>query len=366
MAKLAVFVHLSHAQDAEKWRAKSEEGSLVGINDPTPYGYGRAEEMGCDVRFSEAIPENIAQKALRLGLRVLLGFDLQHAIRNRKAIMQSDVVWTHTESQFLGAAALLTLYGKTDTPRIVGQAVWLMDEWPRLGFVRRAIVRRLIRRIDVLTVHSPLNLALAKTLFPHTRSELVRFGIPTEYFEEPAARQSSPLRVLCVGNDRHRDWKTVVKAVRGRPDLSLTIISQTADPALVRDTDNAEIKTVSNNGELLQAYRNADVLVMPLRPNLHASGLTVIQEAALMGVPIIATEAGGLDSYFDPSQVRYVPPFDSAAIGDALSWVAANPREALGQANRAQARIRSGAIGCAAYVKRHVELSRELTGRGGT
>ncbi|MFZ2099485.1 MAG: glycosyltransferase family 4 protein, partial [Oricola sp.] len=351
---------LSHAQDAEIWRAKWEEGSLVGINDPTPYGYGRAETMGCRVRFSRSVPENPAQKALRLAARLILGFDLIHALRNRDAILASDIVWTHTESQFLGVAAMLALTGGTSGPRIIGQAVWLLDEWPRIGFVRRALFRRLMRKLDILTVHSPLNLAAARNLFPETRSELVKFGIPAEFHEPPVMKPVSLFRVLCVGNDRHRDWKTVISAVRNKPGIELTIISQTADPGLVRGVSNVRIRQVGNSGELRMAYRAANALVLPLRENLHVSGATVIQEAALMGVPVIVSDVGGLKAYFDDSEVFYVPPHDPDAIAGAIDRMIASPEDAFGQARKAQRRVLGGEIGCDAYVRRHVELSTEL------
>ena len=48
------------------------------------------------------------------------------------------------------------------------------------------------------------------------------------------------------------------------------------------------------------------------------SGITVIQEAVLAGVPVIATATGGLSGYFPPDTVRYVPPGDVAALRDAI------------------------------------------------
>ncbi|MBE7249591.1 MAG: glycosyltransferase family 1 protein, partial [Actinomycetospora chiangmaiensis] len=33
-------------------------------------------------------------------------------------------------------------------------------------------------------------------------------------------------------------------------------------------------------------------IVVPVKPNLHASGNTVMQEAALCGVPIVASDTG--------------------------------------------------------------------------
>ncbi len=40
-------------------------------------------------------------------------------------------------------------------------------------------------------------------------------------------------------------------------------------------------------------------MVVPLKPNKHASGITVMEEAALHGLPMVVTDTGGLKAYFD-------------------------------------------------------------------
>src|SRR5262249_17380558 len=147
-----VFVHLAHDKDAEAWHRAWTNGTLVGRNDMTPYGYGRAEAMGCRVRFSRSRAENRVQFFMRLGLRAICGFDLVHAFRQKNDIFRSDIVWTHTESQFLAVAMLLMT--RKDGPRLIGQSVWLFDRWSRLWPIRRALYRLLIRRVDVLTTLS--------------------------------------------------------------------------------------------------------------------------------------------------------------------------------------------------------------------
>ncbi len=131
---------------------------------------------------------------LRLGLRVVTGFDLLHAFRQRRALRAADVIWTHTESQFLAVAAVLAFAPRR--PRILGQSVWLFDRWPRLNPLHRLLYRRLIRMVDVLTVHSSDNLAVARALFPDKRVLCVPFGIPAETMIAPVLRPARPLRIL--------------------------------------------------------------------------------------------------------------------------------------------------------------------------
>ncbi len=351
-----VFVHLAHDKDADRWRAARAAGSLVGINDETPYGYGRAEHMGCAVTFSQAKPEGPFARLVRLGLRAVTGFDLVHAWHNRAAMRAADVVWTHTESQFLGVAAVVGRAG----PAVIGQSVWLFDRWKSLNLLHRALFRRLIRRVDVLTTLSPDNAAIARAAFPDKRVEFIPFGIPSEGRLAPVPRPGTPIRVLALGNDRHRDWPTLVAAARGHADLEVLICSGTVDRRLVRDVPNVTIGRLSTNADLAAELSRATVMCVPLTTNHHASGITVVEEAILMGLPVVATDVGGLRGYFGDDEVRYVHVGDATALREAIRATAAGPAAAAIMAVRAQTHLLSERLDAEGYVRHHVDLSRDL------
>ncbi|WP_160006281.1 glycosyltransferase family 4 protein [Rhizobium sp. 18055] len=362
--EIEIFVHLATAQDAREWARKWDDKTLVGINDPSPYGYSRAEKMGCRVTFSQAMPEWFGQRMLRLAVRSLFGFDFIHAWRNAHLMKGADAVWTHTESQFLAVAALLRLRGnEKKRPRLIGQAVWLFDNWKKLSFVHRWIYGWLIKDLDVLIIHSEENARIARELFPKTRVELVLFGIPNERPEPLRIQTSGPIKVLCLGNDRDRDWKTAIRALGNQAGLELTIVSSSAKRHLTTNAPNIRIITVSNNTELRALFAESTLMLVPLKPNMHASGITVVQEAALLGLPILATDTGGLRSYFDDESVVYVPPHDADAILAAVRRIGGQPelRERLALA--AQTRATSGEIGCDRYICRHVELTSDVLNR---
>lgn len=358
---IKVFAHLAADKDVDAWREALRNGTLVGLNDETPYGYGRATRMGCTVEFSRTVKEGLPSKVLRLGLRVILGFDMLHAIRQRRRLLDADVVWTHTESQFLAVAALVAFARRR--PKILGQSVWLFDRWASLNPFHKWLFRRLIRDVDVLTVHSSKNLAVAQALFPSKRVLHVPFGIPSERMTDPVARVARPLRILSIGNDRHRDWGCLAEALDGLPDAVTVILSGTAPRALMKGRPNLKIMQARTNPELYGHFAEADVVCVPLKPNMHASGITVIQEAVLLGVPVIATATGGLEGYFGPDCVRYVPPANPEALREALREVAADPEGTRQRAVRAQAHMADARIGAESFILRHVEISREMLGR---
>jgi glycosyltransferase involved in cell wall biosynthesis len=358
---IQVFVHLACGFGAATWNRLWNEGKILGINEPFPYGYHRANTMGCIVTCSKDFPEAAPAKFFRLGIRAILGFDLVHAWRNFETMRHADVIWTHTESQFLAILLLLQLRPGLRRPKLIAQSVWLFDHWHELSAIKRWLYSKLIRQADILTVHSPENRAVATRLFPEIRSELVLFGISADTKIAPVLQpKKTSLNVVSLGNDRHRDWKVLTEAIGNQPDWSLKIASQTVPQSAVANSTNVEIVKPTNNDELLALYQWADVLVLAIRPNLHASGITVIQEAALRGIPVICSDVGGLRAYFSDTEVCFVPPQNAAAICNAVRTLADRPGDRFELAQKAQHRMGPNGLSSESFVRRHVDISREL------
>jgi glycosyltransferase involved in cell wall biosynthesis len=353
------YVHVAYGYDSLKWQKNWREGKILGLNEEFPYGYHHAAEYGASVVYSKDHPETKLQKLVRYGFRGVFGFDFFHAWRNRREILQADVVWTHTESQSMAILLLFALSKQPVRPKLIGQVVWLIDEWPRLNFFRKAIAKALLKKADILTFLSPLNSWAAMGLFPKTRVEFVKFGINTSYKALPCkAPPGKKIRVLSVGNDRHRDWPTLVEALKDAGDIELRLLTSTYK--LRGQHDNISVVKVDSNEALLAQFEWADMLVLALEPNFHASGITVIEEAVILGLPIICTKVGGLEAYFQDEDILYITPSQPGQIHDAIRLLAEDDELRQSMIANAKQRMVEAQISSKGYAKRHVELSLEL------
>ncbi|MCI0466182.1 MAG: glycosyltransferase family 4 protein [Beijerinckiaceae bacterium] len=361
---IRVFVHLAKDFDARRWERRWAAGDLIGINDRMPYGYFWAEEDGCTIAYSHSQSKSKIGNLVGSLLKSVTGIDFVHVWQNRKEIYGCDVVWTHTEIQYLAVLFLFQILFWRRRPKLIAQSVWLFDRWHELTPARRWILGRLIAKADILTFLSTENLKAARAIFPNVRSEFVPFGINADKFA-PAKEEivHFPVHIFSLGNDPHRDWPALILAVKGLKDWELKIASRKVAANDIGSCSNVEILNITSNDQLLAAFDWADMVVVALKPNLHASGITVVQEAALRGVAVICTDTGGLRAYFSDEEVYYVSAGDPSEIQAAIRNLAADNRRRWKLAARAQERMMTGGLNSRSYARRHAELSRELMAR---
>ncbi|MDR5782822.1 glycosyltransferase [Caballeronia sp. LZ065] len=347
-----VHVHLFHGADPARYRQGDNIGCL--------YGYHHAESAEFTLTYSRDADERKPMRFLRRALKAALGFDFIHTWRNREAILGCDAVWTHTEQEYLSAALLLLLKRRAmGRPLLLAQSIWLLDKWPGYGAVRRWAFRKLIARADILTTHSSVNAALVREYFGREAAQ-VFYGLNLQDFAlaEPRAwTPHAPLRVGAIGNDRDRDWHTLATALRDDARYDVRIATRRRVPASLH-ADNVCIAPAIGLNAARELYDWADVIVVPLRANTHASGLTVLLEAVALGKPVIVTDVGGLRDYFGTGHVSYVPAHDAPALRRALDELRGNPALALARAQAAMRHFKARDYTTREFALQHVRLTR--------
>jgi glycosyltransferase involved in cell wall biosynthesis len=357
---LKIFVHLGYGQDAYGHREQYLAGRAP---DEVPYGYHHAEKMGCVVEYSRDFRESRVANLFRRSLARILGFDPLHAWRNRRGLLGCDVVWTMTEQAHLAAVVLFAFYRPHPRPKLIAHSVWLFDHWSRFSWVRKRLYCYLLQGCDVLTVHSDRYLPIIAGILPRKRSELMRFGISLDSFpftpvERPRPAHS-PLRVLSMGYDRTRDWQLLLDAFGDRDAFELVVVSPRLPKDATQKYRNLKAPTNPTMQECREMYRWADLVVIPMVPNLY-SGITVALEATSLGVPVIATAAGGVPTYFSAEEVCFVPPGSADKLREAALTLAQDDARRYRLVHNAQAVFLRDELSTEGLARRYVRLSREL------
>jgi glycosyltransferase involved in cell wall biosynthesis len=365
---MKVFVLLGYGFGANSWAQRHALGLIPGLNDRSAYGYHRAAGDGWSLEYSQDRDEGQVARWGRVALRKLLGFDLIHVWRNRSSIFEADVVWTHTELENLGVLALFRMLGRRSRPKLVANCVWLFDRWSRLSWARRFLYRVLLQEASVVTTLSPENLKTARRLLPSVRCECVLLGAVSLEMTPPRRAQGRrAIRIAALGNDMHRDWQTLLAAFGNLDRYEVRIGSSRLDRKLLKGLRNVTAIAPRTADEVRAIYAWADVVVVPLKPNLHASGITVVFESVVSGVPSICSDTGGLRAYFSESEVAYVPHSAPVAMRAAADQLAADDDWRFSMVASAQRRLISAELTAHGFAMRNRRLSEELlTSSGAT
>lgn len=155
----------------------------------------------------------------------------------------------------------------------------------------------------------------------------IPFGIDSDFF----GAQPSPTRqrIVSVGNDRDRDPRTLYAALARvlavRPDTEVVV--QTAS-ALV-PPEGVRVVRHMPHAELRDLYTTASVVVIPTRPNLHASGMTVALESLATARPVVVSDTPGMRQYVSEGRTGHlVPPGDPEALAGAVLRLLDDPERA--------------------------------------
>jgi glycosyltransferase involved in cell wall biosynthesis len=348
-----VNVHLYYGADPRQYRKGEGFGCL--------YGYHLAEaQSNYQMTYSHDAAEGKFRRTLRRGLKAVIGFDFLHAWHNRREILAADVAWTHTEFEYLAIALLLRLSKGEKKPLLLAQSVWLLDKWPSLSRPRKALYRWLLSQADHLTVHSEVNRRLCEKYFGRP-AQMVYYGIDTKDF--PVIRRTewqphTPIRLAAIGNDRDRDWGTLVEAFAHDPRFQLRLA--TRRKVKVEGVENVVVKPVHGMAAQRELYEWADMIIVPLHENKHVSGITVIFEGVTCAKPVVATNVGGLTGYFSSEEITYVPAADPLALKQAALDLANNPKAALAKTMRATRRFLESDYTTNSFARQHVEITEQM------
>jgi glycosyltransferase involved in cell wall biosynthesis len=265
-----------------------------------------------------------------------------------------DTVFCPSEAGGLQFAAVCEQAGRT-RPRL---AVFVHNvDRPRARFALKWW--HMARSIDLFLACSSSQVHFLRSFLglPSERARLVWDHTDLRFFAPgpPSPDKRRPV-IASVGLEQ-RDYKTLAAASHDL-DVDVRISGFSKDAAALARTFPSVLPANMTRRfyewpELVQLYRDADVVVVSCHENRYAAGVQGLMEAMACRRPVIATATRGLAAYLHPSVIA-VPPGDAVAMRDAIRRVLADPAGA-------EARARDGH----AHAQRTFDLDRYVDTVGG-
>jgi len=324
---MKIEVHL-HAP-ASDWGRRNSAGL---VPDPSPYGL---DQLPHEVSFQAPdAPTALSRLALRA-----TGFDLATVVRPARPDTDVILCW----DEVYGVPQLLGSRLRKGPP-VASGVIWLTDpaSSARAG---RVVARRLLSGADLIWALSSAQLPVLERHWgvPADRLAHLRFGVDTSFWRpgpEPASQAHTPsFLVGSAGNDRHRDYRLLVTAMRSvRHQIPKARLEVATWQPLPDIPDLVQRRGTLSHTDLRDTlYRRAQVVAVVVRPNLHVSGITTVLEAMACGRAVVCTRTPGIEDYVTENEnVILTRPGDQDDLTAALVALLLDDdrRHALAEAGR--------------------------------
>jgi glycosyltransferase involved in cell wall biosynthesis len=331
---------------------------------PAPEGYERRELF-----YRLAHREAASGKRSRSSQALKLLEHVPDMLRYRHAARAADVVHFQWLTVQPLDVHLLPRQRPTDSkacpvrPKLVLTAHDVLPREPRPG--QLAAQRRLYERFDAVVVHSEHGRGrLLELGVDPGRVHVIPHGALTHLAESPArspAFETDRPVALFFGLLRpYKGLDVLLRAWRGIEDAELWIVGMPRldVTGLMADTPpNVRfIPRFIPEAELPAYFARADLVVLPY---LEADQSGVLFTALAFGKPLLLSDVGGFPEVAATGAARTVPAGDSAALGEALRELLADPAARSAMAERARAAA-AGPYSWDAIAQRTLELYRSL------
>lgn len=156
-----------------------------------------------------------------------------------------------------------------------------------------------IKGIDAAIVLARSEVAKFQHWFGAEKVIYVPHGIDTTKFrpDDDPRTVCNKLRLLSVGVHM-RDWdvmhRTIDEAHRAHLDIQFDVVANSEFFPYFTGCSNVILHSEIPESQLIELYRSADALFLPVT---SATGSNAVLEALACGVPVIATDVGGMPDY---------------------------------------------------------------------
>jgi len=186
---------------------------------------------------------------------------------------------------------------------------------------------------------------LVRTFGPD-RVRMVPEQTDTRFFRPGrGAKEGTRPLIAAVGLER-RDYRTLAEAT-ARLEVDVAISAFSRDATVIRELFPPQLPANMTCRfyawpELLQLYRSADLVVVPLVENRFCAGLTAVLEALACQRPVIVSRTSGLASLCEEGVTYAVPAQHAAGLPTGIQHMLENPHVAQELAARGYEWVQRG------------------------
>jgi glycosyltransferase involved in cell wall biosynthesis len=181
------------------------------------------------------------------------------------------------------------------------------------------VVERVAKHLDAVILVSETQRPYFEEFLPPDRIFVVHHGVDSDFFCPATTTNAEP---VCITVGSHlRDFETLRQAIRivwaSNPQMRFIAVGTRSDKkSYFPELDDPRIQFLDriSDNQLLRAYQKASVAIFAFK---EATANNAMVEAMACGLPVVATDSGGISEYITDGVGLLCPPQDPQALAAA-------------------------------------------------
>ena len=217
---------------------------------------------------------------------------------------------------------------------------------------RRKIFARVLRGVDEIVVFTALERELYARHFdlPQERFRYLPYCTAPPPVDPDVVLPFERPYLVAVGGEG-RDYHSLMRAARMRPDLRLVVIARPHNLSDLAVPPNVAVFVNLSEAETWGLARKSAGMLLPLNSDQAANGHVTLVGAQLLGIPLAITDSRGVRDYVSADDSLLVPAGDANGLAEAMDHLASAGagQQAMADLARNRAIIRSDPLNWVAY-----------------
>jgi glycosyltransferase involved in cell wall biosynthesis len=203
-------------------------------------------------------------------------------------------------------------------------------------------VLQLAKHIDLFITNTTVKADFLREYLnlPEERVYLVTEQTDTQFFTPGASTPGKARPIIGSGGLEQRDYRTLAKATSDLDvDVRISAVSPNAKATAKKFPDVMPDNMSARHYDwcdLLQLYRDSDIVVISLQAHNYQAGFTTLYESLACRKPVVMTvNPGPIEDLVSKGLVKGVKPYDAEGMRAAILELLNHPQNAEEQAERA-------------------------------
>lgn len=204
---------------------------------------------------------------------------------------------------------------------------------------RHRLYRKGLKTVDEFVVFSNFEKQLYATYFdlPVERFRFLPWAMDVPMADAEVEEPFDRPYLIAIGGEA-RDYRTLMRAVAGAPEIRLAVIARPASMVGLSIPDNVKLYQNIPSGQAWGLAVRSSGMVIPLRSDRTPNGHITLVGAQLMGLPLAITRSVGVSDYVDDASAFLIEPNDADGLRLTLREMMDDRAQAMAKAAEAQGR----------------------------